>query len=150
MLETFLRSTDYKTIMDEEVKHGYDDSIFVPYIKLAYIPSAPSRDSQLQLLSLQFIIFALQNMLGREGQIEFLRNEGSLDYVACMPHVVPSSLKPLAEDLVKIVASASDCPLGPLKLSTLVKAQLAKIHFGLEQVMSLSTRDIVVKAFCGQ
>ena len=42
-----------------------------------------------------------------------------------------------------MVVSSPDIPEGPPKLLNLVKARLAKMHFGLEQVLSLSVGEIM-------
>ena len=145
-MELFLQTTNYKTIMDGEVKHWYVWSTFIPYIKLAYIPNTPQKEGpigELQLLSLQLIIFALQNMLGRDNHREALLKEGLLDYVNSMPQYVPFSLRHQAEELVQMLAAFPDIPEAPPKLSSLVKARLAKMHFGLEHIVSLSVGEIV-------
>ena len=151
MMEAFLKANSYLQIRSTEIRRGFDCSVFIPYVKLAYIPNVPKTDggtvSRLQLLSLQIAIFSLQNMLGRERCREFLLKEGLLDYVICMPQHVPPSLRPQSEELVKIVVSSPDIPVGPPKLLNLVKAKLAKMHFGLENVLSLSVSEIVSVAF---
>ena len=148
-MESFLDMIDYETVMQCEIKHWYVWSTFLPYIKLVYIPNVPQTEGptgKLQLLSLQWIVFALQNMLGRDNHRQILIKEGLLDFVICMPHYIPPSLRPQAEELVQMVVSSPDIPEGPPKLLNLVKAKLAKTHFGLEQVFSLSVSEIVSEA----
>ena len=70
-----------------------------------------------------------------------------MDFVICMPQYVSPSLRPAAEELVQMVVSSPDIPEGPPKLLNLVKAKLAKMHFGLEQVLSLSVGEIVAASF---
>ena len=144
-MTSFLQKTNYELIMRGELKQKYLWSTFMPYVKLAYIPKqSVSRSTEsIQLLSLQLILFALQNMLGRDNHRQILIKEGLLDFVICMPHYVPPSLRPQAEELVQMVVSSPDIPEGPPKLLNLVKARLAKMHFGLEQVFSLSVSEIV-------
>ena len=146
-IESFLQANSYKKIK-EEISVGCDCSIFIPYVKLAYIPSAPQAEQtpvgKLQLVSLQLAIFTLQNWLGQENNREFLLKEGLLDFVICMPQYVPPSLRPQAEELVQMVVSSPDIPEGPPKLLNLVKARLAKMHFGLEEILSLSVGEIMV------
>ena len=149
MMQSFLQANSYKRIRDIEIRRGFNCSIFVPYVKLAYIPNAPQAEGllgKLHLVSLQVTIFALQNMLGRESCRKHLLKEELLDYVICMPQYVPHSLRPQAEELVQMVVSSPDIPEGPPKLLNLAKAKLAKMHFGLEQVLSLSVNKIVSKA----
>ncbi len=89
-MDSLLQATDYETIMQYEVKHWYVWATFLPYVKLAYVPNTQTEGplQKLQLLSLEVIIFALQNMLGRENHREFLKKEGLLDFVTCMPQYV--------------------------------------------------------------
>ena len=147
-IESFLQANSYDKIRNAEINHKYNCSIFIPYVKLPYVPNTPQAEGtpvgKLQLVSLQLAIFALQNWLGRENHRRILLKEGLLDYVICIPQYVPPSLRPQAEELVEMVVSSPDIPEGPPKLLSLVKARLAKMHFGLEQVLSLSVSEIVM------
>lgn len=135
-MDSFLKNTNYKTIMKAEVKHWYVWSTFLPYVKLVYIPETPQTEMmrKLQLLSLQTVLFGLQNMLGRQNHVEVLVREGLLDYVTCMPLYVPESLKPQAREVVRMLGSSGDVEMHPPKLVSLLKAQLAKTHTGLEKI----------------
>ena len=146
-MEAFLQANSYEKIRDLEITHHTSSLTFLPYVKLAYVPDAPPQAQEtaikrLQLVSLRLAIFSLQNGLGRESQRQTLLKEGLLDFVICMPQYVPPSLRPQAEELVQMVVSSPDIPEGPPKLLNLVKARLAKMHFGLEQVLSLSVSEI--------
>ena len=146
-IESFLLSYSYDEIREAECSNLYRCSIFMPYVKLAYIPNSPQAEGtsvgKLQLVSLQLTIFSLQNWLGLENHREVLLKEGLLDFVICMPQYVPPSLRPQAEELVQMVVSSPDIPEGPPKLLNLVKARLAKMYFGLEEILSLSVGEIV-------
>ena len=150
-MELFLQANSYEKIREEEISCGCDCSIFIPYVKLAYVPNAPRAEEtsvgKLQLVSLQLAIFTLQNLLGRENHRQILLKEGLLDFVICMPQYVPPSLRPQAEELVQMVVSSPDIPEGPPKLLNLVKARLAKMHFGLEEILSLSVGEIMAVNF---
>ena len=150
-IESFLEANGYEKLRELETSLHYSCSVFIPYVKLAYIQNAPQAEGtstgKLQLVSLQFAIFTLQNWLGREDHRQILLKEGLLDFVICMPQYVPPSLRPQAEELVQMVVSSPDIPEGPPKLLNLVKARLAKMHFGLEQVLSLSVSEIVTASF---
>ena len=146
-IELFLQNNTYEKIRDAETNlEDFTCLLFIPYVKLAYIPNAPQAENtsvgELQLASLRLAIFALQNMLSRGDHRQILLKEGLLDFVICMPQYVPPSLRPQAEELVQMVVSSPDIPEGPPKLLNLVKARLAKMHFGLEQVFSLSVSEI--------
>ena len=145
-LDTYLRTISYETIREEEIQESYDWLTIEPFVKLLYIPSVGQTEGlvgQVQLLSLQLVLFVLQNMLGRESQRELLLKERLLDYVVCTPQYVPPLLRSQAEELVKMLVSSPDIPEGPPRLLNLVKAKLAKVHFGLEKVLSLSVSEIV-------
>ena len=151
-MESLLQANSFTEIRDIEIERGFNCSIFIPYVKLVYLPNALQTDSllgKLQLVSLQLAIFSLQNMLGRQAHRELLQKEGLLDFVICMPQYVPPSLRPQAEELVQMVVSSPDIPEGPPKLLNLVKARLAKMHFGLERILSLSVSEIVSRHFLG-
>ena len=150
-IESFLQANSYEKIREAEISLKSTCSIFLPYVKLAYIPNAPqaqrSSVGKLQLVSLQLAIFALQNCLGQDIHREILLKDGLLDFVICMPQYVPPSLRPQAEELVQMVVSSPDIPEGPPKLLNLVKARLAKMHFGLEKKLSLSVGEIMASNF---
>lgn len=73
-----------------------------------------------------------------------LLQEGLEDYITCVPSYVPGSLRDQARELVRIVGSGVQ--LQPPRLVNLVKANLAKNHFGLERVVHLSVGEIINEA----
>ena len=147
-MEEFLQTATYKTIMAGEVKHWYVWSTFLPYIRLLYLPENTLKSNniyhKLHMLSLRTILLSLQNMLGRQNHLEVLVQEGLEDYVTCVPSYVPSSLEPQAKELVRIVGNGIQ--LQPPRLVNLVKAKLAKTHFGLERVVRMSVGEIINEA----
>ena len=146
-MENFFQNTTYQKIMEGEVKQWYVWSTFVPYVKLAYIPDTPQPEAvrKLQQLSLQTVIFSLQNMLGRENHRQVLKREGLVDYVTCMPFYVAETLKPRARELVQMLASSGDLQVQAPTLVNLVKAKLAKMCFGLEGVLTMSVAELFSK-----
>ena len=146
-MQTFLQSTSYKTVKEGEIKHWYVWSTFLPYVKLLYTPHCPMPSDgmmrRLQLLSLEMILFGLRNMLSRENHQTVLMKEGLVDYITCCPTHVPKILQPQAKELVNMVTSSPDIRPQPAKLTNIVKACLAKVHFGLEQILSMSVSEIV-------
>lgn len=146
-MHEFLKSTSYETIKEGEIKHWYVWSTFLPYVKLLYIPNCPAPNDgmvrALQMLSLELILFGLMNMLSREHHRAVLVKEGLVDYITCCPNHTPETLKPQAKELVHLVTSSSDIQHQPAKLTNIVAGHLAKEHFGLEQVLSLSVGEIV-------
>ena len=148
-MSSFLKATTHDVIMKGEVKHWYVWSTFIPYVKLLYLPEVSTAQleplHQLTLLSLETVLFGLLNMLGRENHREVLDREGLVDFVILSPSYVPLSLRPLARDLVQLLASSGDLRVQPPALVSLVKARLAKIHFGLERVLKMSVGEIISK-----
>ena len=151
--------------MTGEVNHWYVWSTFLPYIKLLYLPERTRHPREreekvvnkygpfdpivddLHMLSLRTILLALQNMLSRSNHREVLWNEQLEDFITCVPSYVPKSLAPQARELVKIVGS-DGFQLQPPRLVNLVKAKLAKTHFGLVSVLSRSVGEIVTEVLC--
>lgn len=99
---------------------------------------------RLRMLSLQTILLSLQNMLGRDNHRKVLFQEGLEDYITCVPAYVPPQLRGQAEDLVRILGSGVQ--LQPPKLVNMVKAKLAKMHFGLEGVAHATVGEIITAA----
>lgn len=146
-MQAFLQSTSYETVKEGEIKHWYVWSTFLPYVKLLYTPHCPVPSDEtvrrLQLLSLEMILFGLKNMLSRENHRAVLMKEGLIDYITCCPSHVPGILKHQAKELMGMVTSSPDVRPQPAKLTSIVKAYLAKVHFGLEQILSMSVSEIV-------
>ena len=144
-MNDFLKTATYQSIAEGEIKQWNVWSTFIPYIKLVYLPEPQGNGlmGQLHMLSLQTILLSLQNMLSRENHKVVLHNEGLEDYITCISSYVPESLMAEAKELVKIVGH--DTYLQPPKLINLVKAKLAKIHFGLVDVMNMTVGEIINK-----
>ena len=149
-MEDFLKTATYKSVMEGEVKHWYVWSTFLPYIRLLYLPETSQVHDRsevmqrLHMLSLRTVLLSLQNMLGRENHREVLLQEKLEDYITCSPTYVPSSLRDQAKELVRIVSNGVQ--LQPPRLVNLVKAKLAKCHFGLERIVHMSVGEIVNEA----
>ena len=86
-------------------------------------------------------------MLSRENHRAVLVKEGLLDYITCCPNHVPPTLRAQAKQLVHLINSSSDIQQRPPKLTSIVKANVAKMHFGLERTLSLSVGEIVTNIF---
>ncbi len=99
--------------------------------------------TRLHTLSLHTALLSLQNMLGRDFHREVLVKESLEDFVTCMPaYLPPGPLRSQAEELVQVVGGGV-LQLQPPKLINLVKAKLAKIHFGLPQVLNMTAGEII-------
>jgi hypothetical protein len=150
-MSEFLESTTYEQIREAEIEHWYVWQTFMPYVKLAYVPERVHPLSEdlktLRRLSLQVVIFGLQNMLGRSKHREVLVQENLLDYVVCMPWFVPPPLKQQAKGLVLMLTGYSDINMQPPQLLSIAKASVAKAHLGLEKVAKLSAGEIATEVF---
>ena len=128
-------------------------SIFSPYVKLLYIPNTPAVMGststtmiKLQSLSIQVAIFCLTSNLSRPSHQEIMAEERLLDYVICMPWHVPEEVKTKADEVVRALAAHK--PLQPPSLSSIAKAKLAKMHFGLERIMRMqSIHDLFIELY---
>ena len=149
LMSGFLKTATYEQIREGEVKHWYVWQTFMPYVKLAFVPIASGPLSHemrtLQTLSLELIVFSLQNMLGRPNHRKVLLQENLLDYIVCMPWFVPEPVKPRVQELVQMLASYPDMNMQPPTLLCGARAILAKAHFGLEKAVALSVGEIVTK-----
>ena len=148
-MSDFVQTASYQAIMAAEIKHHYEWATFLPHFKLLYLPYTrqewPCSETMqsLHVLSLRTILLGLQNMLGRDNHREVLVQEGLKDYVTCLTsHLPPGMLREQARELVRIVGSGG-MQLQPPRLVNLVKAKLAKMHFGLERVVHMSVGEIV-------
>ena len=145
-MEDFLKIATYQTLREGEITHWYVWSTFLPYIKLMYFPDSIQERSEtmnrLHMLSLQTALLSLQNMLGRDNHREVLLKESLEDYITCMPTYLPGPLRGQAEELVQVVRGGL-LQLQPPTLVNLVKAKLAKLHFGLVRVVNMSVGEII-------
>ena len=144
----FLSTRPYDTVLKWEIDYSFSWSTLLPIVNMLYIPTSCTSSSgvlrTLQLLSLETILFGLQVMLSRENHRKVLIREGLFDYARCSPAHVPESLRPQAERIVSIISpSTSNQTQSPPSLLVMTKAHLAKMHFGLERVLTLSVGQLV-------
>ena len=154
LMSDFLKTAEPEQIREGEVKHWYVWQTFMPYVKLAYLPTTTTTHSRrmlpqdnntsLQTLSLELIVLSLQNMLGRSNHREVLLLEELLDYVVCLPWFVPEAVRPRAQELVNALANCSDVSVGPPQLLSISKAVIAQTQtcLGLKEVMELPVGEI--------
>lgn len=145
-MDSFLENATYKDLKDGEAENEYVWSTFLPYIRALYLPESSElagdeMSRRLHNLSLETILLSLQNMLGCDCHRKVLFEESLEDYVTCMPAHVPDSLKEQAKELVQIVSSGIQ--LQPPTLLNLARARLAKMHFGLQDMMNMTVGEIV-------
>ncbi len=152
-MDDFLQTADYKEIRMHEVQNGYIWSTLVPFIKLVYLPHtlAPCEGSQLtrlQELCIEAGVFSLQNMLSGDEGRAVLVEEGLVEYVTCMPWHIPEGLvaRGRAHDLVAELCQKSQ--LQPPSLSSLARAKLAVMHFGLERMLGVVSVQRLLADVC--
>ena len=142
-METFLNNASSGDILKYEEDQMCVWATLLPYLKLLYLPNAPRTFpndtplSELQLLSLNTVLFFLHSKIMRATHREVLLKEGLLEFVSCMPWHVPVESRDKARALV--CELGSHFRLQPPKLCSIAKAKLAKAHFGLEKVVKVSS-----------
>lgn len=88
------------------------------------------------------LLHTLHICLGRQDNLDVLVNENLLDYVVSLPWIVPEASRSRA--LVVVQEVSKFIQLQPLSLCSLAKAQLAKMKYGLRQViMVVSISDLL-------
>ena len=122
---------------------SYHWAIFLPYVKLVYLPFC---GSDVQSVALQTIIIALHSMLDREIHRDVLIREGLVDYITCMPWYTTGAAEQRARALVRMVQQAPDVDLQPPSLLNIAKAYVAKNFCGLQTVVHLSVPEIIQNA----
>ena len=145
-MAAFLQKATYIALKKGEEEYEQVWATFLPYIRVLYIREPSNLASiklatQMHHLSLQTILLSLQNMLSCDYHRKVLFKEKLEDYVTCLPAHVPPSLKGQARELVQIIASGLQ--LQPPTLFNLTKAKLAKMHFGLQDLMNMTVGEIV-------
>lgn len=143
----FLADTKIEEIRKYESNRGTIWATLLPYVKQAYLPNAPTVFerrpllTELQVLSLKVILFFLHSKVSIPMYHTLLIKEDLLDFMVCLPWHTPPSCRPEA---VALTSELCTCMpgIGPPRLCSLAKAQLAKLHLGLEQVLQLSVSEI--------
>ena len=149
-MEKCLQMFTWNDIRNIDVRLGTTYETFLPFIRLIYspdpdTPAIPGLGANLPLLQiacLNIVILGLQATLGIIKNYEVMAKEGLLDYIICAPFHVPSCLKAKAQMLVTMVLSCQNGTFQPPSLTCLAKAKLARMHFGLELVLSASAIEI--------
>ena len=151
-MEKFLKIADYQKIAAKLKEVDLICAKLLPSVRLAFGPRphrqvssrilehTGPRITQLQELSIETAILSLQCMLVNSRLQRCLVKEGLVEYVFCLPSVVPPSCKQRALNLVAMVTEAMQ--LNPPKLVTIAKAKVAKMHFGLDRVRETSAEEL--------
>lgn len=146
-LRRFLSSATPKQIAIKEYQTSCFWAVLLPYVKLVYAhtPSIASSEAlsgpglpSLQLLATEFAVFFLHCILSNKQlcYIDTLLREKLVDYIICLPaHMPNQQLRNKAQDLVQELGLSVQ--IQPPSLTTLAKAKLAKMQFGLEKVIGI-------------
>ena len=149
----FLAQTKIAEIRTYESDRGTIWATLLPYVKQAYLPntltsltsSRPNIDlpllSELEVLSLKIVLFFIHSKVSIPMYHDLLLKEDLLDFVVCLPWHVPPSCYPEAVNLTSELCTCMPSIVPP-RLCNLAKAQLAKLHLGLEQVKKMSVSEI--------
>ena len=147
-MTAFLNDTQTDEVRQYENERGTIWATLLPYVKQAYLPDSPTTTfeprsalTDLQVLSLEIILFFLHSKATVPMYHALLLKEDLLDFVVCLPWHVPAACRPQAAALTSELC-ASMPGMGPPRLSSIAKARLAKLHFGLERVLSMSVGEI--------
>ena len=140
-------------LKEHDEEEGLVWCTLLPYIKLLYLqPDRRRVDCEMTptacsivALSTDMLLFCFHTALLREVHQKLIVKEKLVDYVVCLPWIVPSRSRPRARELVADLATSIG--VDPPRLLTLAKATLAKqCQQGLDDVLGLSTaRDITDK-----
>ena len=136
-----------RSVSEQECKRGFFWSVFLPYVKLLFVPDRTQNStnsvspglniSSLQLLSTESVLFCLQCTLDNVESRESFLTEKLNDYVVCMPWHVPMVLREKAKSVLHTLSKHTQ--LQPPRLSILAKAKLAKMQFGLVKMIKMSS-----------
>ena len=142
----FLTNATVDSVSEQESSLGFFWSTFFPYLKLLFVPNtlqnstSPCNDpsiSSLQLLSIESVLFSLQCMLNNPDSRQSFLAEEFNEYVVCVPWHVPQELKEKASSFLHVLSTHTQ--LQPPRLSVLAKTKLAKMQFGLEKMIKMSS-----------
>ena len=136
IMEKILHTAPPSVVRKYEEQEGLLWGTFLPYIKLLYLPDT-SRSDEVHVCSVNILVHALQNALGRPIHRDVLIKEGLLEYVICLPWHVPQLSRENAKAM--IMELAGYIQLQPPSLCILAKTKLAKMNFGLEKLLSVSS-----------
>ena len=151
-MSQFLIETTTEDIRTYENKRGTIWATLLPYVKQAYLPNKlASHETQgghdmmllgeLQTLSLKIIILFLHSKVSIPMYQSLLVEEDLLDYVVSLPWNVPCSCR---SEAVLLTSELGLCMpnIEPPSLCNLAKAQLAKVHLGLDQLLKMTVGEI--------
>ena len=137
--------TQFLTENQPDVIRTYEEeqdcvwATLLPYIKLFYLPQCPDlkmvpSQQELRQASERIILFFLHSKMSRQYSCDILIKEGLVDYITVLPWHVSEESRDRAGALVSELSG--HMRLQPPKLCSIVQAKLAKMYFGLEEVVA--------------
>ena len=151
MMESLVRNESPHDIRKYEEEQVCVWATLLPYLKLLFLPNAPRATpdnpllAELQLRSVETVLFFLRSKIQRSDHQEILAREGLLDFVVCMPWHVSVGLRASAKAMVSELSS--HVLLQPPRLSNIAKAMLAKDSLGLESVVKTNSVAEIIQCF---
>ena len=145
----FLTNATVDSVSEQESSLGFFWSTFLPYVKLLFVPNTPQNSmtpcnepskpsiSSLQTLSIESVLFSLRCVLNNPDSCQSFLAEELNEYVVCVPWHVPQDLREKASSFLRVLSTHTQ--LQPPRLSVLAKTKLAKMHFGLERMIKMSS-----------
>ena len=156
-MSRFLSETQPEVITKYDEEQMCVWSTLLPYVKLFYLPEHCTRAAvsqshstlRLRHTSTNMMLFFLHSKVGRDSTCEILIKEGLLDYVTALPWYVDSESQERARALVYELGS--HVRLQPPRLCSIAQAKLARLYFGLEEVVKFcSPVDLIRRIHIGQ
>lgn len=131
-----LRTTLFPVL--EQVYHSVSGS------DLGHCNLTEFENQKFELVSIEVGIFWLHISLMNEADKSLLTQEGSLDYVVCLPWCLPQESRPQQQAAKLVSYLSQEMQLQPPSLLKLAKAKLASMHFGLKKMLSThSIQDLL-------
>jgi hypothetical protein len=149
-MEAFLERAAPQPLQKLEQENGFMWCTLIPYVERLYLPDPSKVESdnltkKLSHVSMRTILLSLQNMLSTMHHKKVLFEEEIQDYITCLPVYSPASLQAQVKELVRIVGTGIQ--LQPPTLLSLARAKLAKQHFGLHKMRTLTVGEIANTKF---
>lgn len=89
-------------------------------------------------------VVSLQNMVQGEAVQQVLRDEGLVDFVVCMPWVLPPSTRAQHRARALVSELARSMKLQPPSLVNITRAKLAATKFGLDRILEAKSLQELV------
>ena len=144
----FLTNATVDSVSEQESNLGLFWSTFLPYVKLLFVPNTPQNSmtssnepsiSSLQILSIESVLFGPWCVLNNPDSCQSFLAEELNEYVVCVCHgmFLKISERRHTSSFLRVLSTYTQ--LLPLRLSVLAKTKLAKMHFGLQGMIKMSS-----------